>query len=283
MTNTTHNQYEPFSVLMATYYKDNPQFLRAALNSLFTQTVLPSEIVLVIDGSIPNSIQEVINDYLKQQPTIFKTFPLDKNVGLGNALNYGLKMCNNELVARMDSDDICVHNRFEIQLNYFKNNPTVSAHGGWMNEFEIELNDRNKIKSTPIGLDKIIKYARLRNPLNHPTVMFKKSAVLSVNSYIEINLFEDFYLWLRMLNKGLLLANSKDILVNFRVNDSMIARRHGLNYLKKELQFIIKCYRENLIPFNSLLVQILTRLPLRLMPMGALKFIYKYIFRNNSN
>ncbi|GMV78797.1 MAG: glycosyl transferase [Chitinophagaceae bacterium] len=271
-----------FSVLIATYFKDKSEYLNDALNSLFNQTALPTEIILVMDGPIPNQNQEVINYYLNHDFKILKSIQLENNVGLGNALNYGLKKCNYDVVARMDSDDIALENRFEIQLNYFKNNPDISVLGGWMNEFEKELNDRNKIKSTPVGFSKIIQYAKMRNPLNHPTVMFKKHDVLAVNSYIEINLFEDFYLWLRMLKKGYKLANVKDILVHFRVDDTMISRRHGYKYLVKEIRFITRCYNEKLINFSSLIIQIFTRLPLRLMPLSVLKFIYKYILRNSS-
>lgn len=271
-----------FSVLMATYHKDNSEHLFLALESLFKQTLLPNEIILVLDGDIPEENKIVVNKFLAHELKLLQVFPLEKNVGLGNALNYGLKKCNYDLVARMDSDDIALENRFKIQLNYFKNNPDVSVLGGWMNEFEKELNDRNKIKSTPVGFSKIIQYAKMRNPLNHPTVMFKKHDVLAVNSYIEINLFEDFYLWLRMLKKGYKLANVKDILVHFRVDDTMISRRHGYKYLVKEIRFIARCYNEKLINFSSLIIQIFTRLPLRLMPLSVLKFIYKYILRNSS-
>lgn len=271
-----------FSVLMATYHKDNSEHLFLALESLFKQTLLPNEIILVLDGDIPEENKIVVNKFLAHELKLLQVFPLEKNVGLGNALNYGLKKCNYDVVARMDSDDIALENRFKIQLNYFKNNPDVSVLGGWMNEFEKELNDRNKIKSTPVGFSKIIQYAKMRNPLNHPTVMFKKHDVLAVNSYIEINLFEDFYLWLRMLKKGYKLANVKDILVHFRVDDTMISRRHGYKYLVKEIRFIARCYNEKLINFSSLIIQIFTRLPLRLMPLSVLKFIYKYILRNSS-
>jgi glycosyltransferase involved in cell wall biosynthesis len=282
MSTKAEENYCKFSVLIATYFKDNPDYLNSALDSLFNQTIIPTEIILVIDGAIPDQNKAVINNYLKHDLNILKTYPLEKNVGLGNALNYGLKKCNYDFVARMDSDDIAVKNRFETQLNFFKNNPDISALGGWMNEFEKELNDRNKIKSTPVGFSKILQYAKMRNPLNHPTVMFKKSHVLAVNSYIEINLFEDFYLWLRMIKNGYKLANVKDILVHFRVDDTMIARRHGYNYFVKEISFIKRCYNEKLITFNSLIIQVITRLPLRLMPLPILKFIYKYILRNNS-
>lgn len=271
-----------FSVLMATYHKDNSEHLFLALESLFKQTLLPNEIILVLDGDIPEENKIVVNKFLAHELKLLQVFPLEKNVGLGNALNYGLKKCNYDLVARMDSDDIALENRFEIQLNFFKNNPDVSVLGGWMNEFEKELNDRNKIKSTPISLENIKKYAQLRNPLNHPTVMFKKKDIITVGSYEEINLFEDFYLWLRMLKKGYKLANVKDILVHFRVDDTMISRRHGYKYLVKEIKFITRCYNEKLINFSSFIIQIFTRLPLRLMPLSVLKFIYKYILRNSS-
>jgi len=276
------DNYIKFSVLMATYHKDNSEHLFLALESLFKQTLLPNEIILVLDGDIPEENKIVVNKFLAHELKLLQVFPLEKNVGLGNALNYGLKKCNYDFVARMDSDDIALENRFETQLNYFKNNPDVSVLGGWMNEFEKELNDRNKIKSTPISLENIKKYAQLRNPLNHPTVMFKKKDIITVGSYEEINLFEDFYLWLRMLKKGYKLANVKDILVHFRVDDTMISRRHGYKYLVKEIKFITRCYNEKLINFSSFIIQIFTRLPLRLMPLSVLKFIYKYILRNSS-
>ena len=270
-----------FSVLIATYYKDNSKCFADAIKSVLNQTYLPSEIVIVEDGPLTEALYERINFYKISHAALFKIITLKENLGLGNALDIGLKNCSNELVARMDSDDIAVENRFEIQINYFLKNPETAVLGGYMQEFSIVNNQKVFLqkKLAPLGTNYIKSYAQMRNPINHPTVMFKKSIIEKVGSYKEISLFEDYYLWLRLLKCGFEINNVSDTLLFFRVGSSLVERRHGWQYLIKEFEFIILCYKENLISFKALAVQCITRLPLRVLPKSVLQVFYKTMLR----
>jgi glycosyltransferase involved in cell wall biosynthesis len=268
-----------FSVLICVYYKEKAEYFEQALNSILKQSIPPSEIVLVKDGLLNTELDGVIEKFAANF-SCFKIVSLSKNVGLGNALHEGLKHCSFELVARMDSDDISMFNRFEIQLNFFKEHSELSVVGGFMCEFENNRNNSNRINSAPVGDNAAIRrYARFRNPLNHPTVMFKKSHVLNVGSYIEISLFEDYYLWLRLLNKNYKINNLKEILVDFRVGKDLIGRRHGFKYALKELFFFNKCRKEKLITSSVFIIQVVTRIPLRLIPKIILRNIYALLLR----
>ena len=269
-----------FSVLISTYHNDNPQCLKKALQSIFNQSLPPSEVVLVVDGTIKKETQEIISNYLSQYSTILKPIYLEGNVGLGNALNIGLTHCTHSLVARMDADDECFFDRFNKQVEYLTNHQDIAVVGSFVEEFITIPNDYGKIKKVPVGSENIKKYSTYRNPLNHPTVMFRKEAVEAVGSYKEINLFEDYYLWLRLLKAGYKIENLSDSLVYFKIGNDLIGRRHGFLYLVKEFNFLDICRKERLISFGSFIFLIIGRLPMRLLPKKILLFLYKNLLRH---
>ncbi len=272
-----HNR---FSVLISTYHKDNPKCLKEALESVFNQSLIPNQVVLVIDGNILLENENVIRKFEKDFEDIFTVVKLKDNVGLGNSLNEGLKKCKYNLIARMDADDECFYNRFETQIQYFENNNNLSVLGSYVEEFHSTPKDYGKTKKVPLGYSNLKKYSNFRNPLNHPSVMFKKDIIENVGGYIEINLFEDYYLWLRILKAGYTIDNIPECLVYSKVGNDLIGRRHGLSYLKKEFYFLKRCKQEKLISLKSFYIQILTRLPLRLLPKNLLLIIYKSILRH---
>ena len=220
-----------FSVLMAVYYKESPQFFDMALKSnLIEQTLLPDEFVLICDGKLTQPLEEVIDKYQKLFPDIFRVYRLEENVGLGRALNFGIEKCSNEWIARADSDDICVETRFEKQIDYIKNNSVdfLSSH---IYEFNDDFTKPVTKKTVPVTHDAIVKMAKSRNPLNHMAVMYKKSAVLDAGSYVHLPYTEDFYLWLRAMVKGYKFGNVDDYLVNARVGNGMVNRRGNKEHL----------------------------------------------------
>lgn len=270
-----------FSVLLSIYIKENSENFSKSIESILNQTYLPAEIVIVEDGPLTNALYKMIDFYKINYSEIFKVVTLRENLGLGYALNIGLQNCSYELVARMDSDDIAVRNRFEIQINYFLKNPQTAVLGGYMQEFST-INNQNiflQKKMAPLGADYIKSYAQMRNPINHPTVMFKKSLIEKAGSYKEINLFEDYYLWLRLLSRGFEINNISDTLVDFRIGSNLVERRQGWKYLIKEFDFIVTCYKEDLISFKALIAQLITRLPLRILPKSVLQIFYKTVLR----
>lgn len=272
-----------FSVLMSIYFKESPFFLRESLDSIVKQTLLPNEIVLIKDGPLTLELDSVLNEYTLNYPNLFKIIALPKNRGLGNALSIGVLECSNELIARMDSDDICVLNRFEKQILFLDNHPEFDLIGTNVEEFNKKPGDLNRYRKMPEKGDVLIKYSRFRNPVNHPTAMFRKSKVLEAGNYNEeILLFEDFSLFIRMLRKGALFYNIQECLLHFRTGSGIdvIKRRSGFFYVKNEWQFSLLSLKIGNLNFFEWLFYVLTKLPLRLLPSKVILKIYNQFLRH---
>ena len=167
--------YKDFSVLMSVYAKENSSYFRNSLDSILkNQSLIPSQIVLIVDGPVGVEIINVINFFKKKYNKILDVFFLKSNVGLGKALNFGLSKCNHEIIFRADSDDICANDRFETQLNYLNQNMSIDVLGGQIEEFEDNYLKPLNIRSLPTNYSDLVKFSRSRNPLNHMTVVFKK-------------------------------------------------------------------------------------------------------------
>ena len=233
-----------FSVLMSVYRNDNADDFRTAVESVtIKQTLKPDEVVLVVDGPVPEQLKGTIIDLQKEIP-IIRPIWLEKNGGLGNALNIGLKECSHEIVARMDADDIAVADRFEKQIRYMESHPEVAASGGLIAEF---INDPSNVvgyRKVPAEVSECRDYYQDRDPLNHMTVMLRKSAVMRVGNYLPWHLNEDSYLWGRLLKDGYEIGNIPEVLVFARVGEQMYARRGGWKYFKSDVA-ILKWKREN--------------------------------------
>ena len=227
-----------YSVLMSVYYKENPTFLRNAMKSMWNQTTPTNDFVLVCDGPLTNELDAVIDEMKLKHLDSLSVIRLEKNVGLGNALNKGLRECKNELVARMDSDDISISKRCEKQMTCFANNTELSICSGTILEFRGTIDDIVGKRELPESNEKIIEFSRKRNPFNHPAVMFKKSAVLDAGGYNEkYHLFEDYYLWVRMLMKGYKGYNISEPILYMRTPEDLYMRRGGRKYAKDMLSF----------------------------------------------
>ncbi len=225
----------PFSVAISVYCNDDEKCFDRALQSITQdQSVKPSEIVLVCDGPLNERLDSVIDKYEKQYP-VFQIIRLSENKGLGNALKIAVEKASNELIARMDSDDISVPDRFEQQIQFFKAHPEIDIVGGDISEFiGMESNIVGK-RVVPEIDDEIKQYMKKRCAMNHVTVMYKKSAVQAAGGYLDWFWNEDYYLWIRMqLNKSVF-ANTGTVLVNVRVGEEMYARRGGDRYFKSEI------------------------------------------------
>ena len=241
---------QKFSVLMSIYYMEDPKYFDLCLKSiLIDQTVLPSEIVLVKDGRLTDELESVIEKYQKLFPNIFNIVALESNVGLGSALNIGLKSCKYDLVMRMDSDDVSVPDRFEKQLKYMKKHKDVSVLGGFIGEFKDDKNKIERIKTMPCTYEEVRKYAKFRNPINHMTVCFRKKDVLKVGNYQPLFYLEDHYLWARLLVNNKKIENLPYVLVYARIGNGFISRRGNKNYIKgwKKLQNYL--YKNKMINF----------------------------------
>jgi glycosyltransferase involved in cell wall biosynthesis len=272
-----------FSVLMSIYFKENPICFRQSLASIFNQTVFPNEIVLIKDGPLTIELDAVIKEYENNYPKIFKVIPLPENKGLGNALSIGILECSHELIARMDTDDICVSNRFEKQIYFFDQNSNIDVVGSNVEEFNIVPGDLKRYRKMPEKGEAIKKYSRFRNPVNHPSVMFRKSKVIEAGNYNgDIMLFEDFSLFIRMLQKGYSFYNIQECLLYFRtgIGIEVIKRRSGLFYIKNEWKFSKLALKIGSLNLLEWLFYICTKLPLRLMPQRVILFVYNQFLRH---
>lgn len=268
-----------FSVLMSLYHKERPEFLRQSLDSVFNQTLPADEVILVEDGPLTDELYKVLDEYADRFPQL-KRIPLPNNVGLGKALNVGLKYCSYDLVARMDTDDICFQDRFERQIIYMEAHPEIDIISGWLEEFE-ESPDRPKsIKKVPHTHAEIGEYMKTRNPLNHPAVMFRKKAVEAVDGYKHFPLFEDYYLWVRMFKNGAKFANIQEPLLHFRTSPEMFRRRGGLKYACDCIKFQKELYRLGIINRVSAIKASILRGGVYVMPNSVRKLIYAKLLRN---
>ena len=177
-----------FSVLLSVYYKEKPNCLKESLSSIFNQRCLPTEVVLVEDGPLTCELNNVISEFLDKGLKI-EIVRLAKNQGLGKALNEGLKHCSYDLVARMDTDDIAKPDRFERQIIAFRDHPELEVVGAWIDEFEGDVSNVISVRKLPENHSEIYQFAKKRNPINHPVVMFRKKAVLSVGGVSAFSLF----------------------------------------------------------------------------------------------
>ena len=226
-----------FSVLMSVYKSDNAEYLLRAIESVtIDQTLKPAQLVLVKDGPVSEKIDAIIT---KMQPTLnnigieFAVISKEVNAGLAAALNTGLEYCKYEYVARMDSDDVSLPNRFELELPYIADNPSISVLGGGITEFEDDEKVPIQARIVPQKHDEIVDMLRTRNAMNHVTVVFKKSDIVKLGGYSEnFGKLEDYKLWVDAVCAGLKLQNISDVCVNVRVGAGFIERRSN----KREIQ-----------------------------------------------
>lgn len=227
----SNGKFPAFSVLMTVYEKEEPSFLDQALKSIENQTVKPHEIVIVKDGPLPVDLDEVLQNHEKSFVHVYKVIGLPKNIGRGLASKRGIEEISTEWVARMDSDDISEPNRFELQLSALVNNPSITVIGGMVKEFFGNKDNIVGIKKMPLHNDEIVKYANYRNPINNPTVMFRKEALIRIGNYSSLNILEDYDLWIRFIASGYELMNLDSTLVRMRVSNGMYDRRGGIHFL----------------------------------------------------
>lgn len=224
---------EAFSLLMSVYIKEKPEYLRQCLDSVLNSTVLPDEIVIVKDGPVTNEIETTLSQYVTNYENLFKIVALEENLGLGPALAEGIKHCRNEIVARMDTDDIVFPYRFEMQLKLFEKNSNLDICGGHIIEFENDPAKPIAERRVPLTHEDILIYQKSRSSFNHMTVMYKKSKVILAGNYKNCPLMEDDMLWIDMILSGAYCLNIDEYLCKVRTNRDMIARRGGIKYYKK--------------------------------------------------
>ena len=272
-------EYREYSVLMSVYHKEKPEYLKQAIESIQAQTLSTNDFVLVCDGPLNEQLDSVIATKQQEMGEFLNVVLLAKNGGLGNALNEGIKHCKNELVARMDSDDIAYPDRCEKQIAVFNTHSEVSICSGIVEEFTTDPNTVDTKRVPPETNAEIVEFAKKRNPFNHPCVMYKKSAVEAVGSYQDFYLLEDYYLWLRMLMAGYQGYNIQEPLLHMRAGSDMYKRRAGWKYAKTQVRLFKFMKNEGFIGERRYIKSCVIRSGSSVAPNWLRKFMFEKVLR----
>lgn len=273
-------EYKEYSVLMSVYHKERPEYLKQAIESIQVQSLSTNDFVLVCDGPLNDELDAVIQTKQLEMGENLNVVRLAKNRGLGNALNEGIKHCKNELVARMDSDDIAYPDRCEKQIAVFNTHSEVSICSGIVEEFTTDPNTVDTKRVPPETNAEIIEFAKKRNPFNHPCVMYKKSAVKAVGSYQDFYLLEDYYLWLRMLMAGYQGYNIQEPLLHMRAGSDMYKRRAGWKYAKTQAKLFKFMKQQGFIGNGQYIKSCVIRSGSALAPNWLRKFMFERVLRD---
>jgi glycosyltransferase involved in cell wall biosynthesis len=268
-----------YSVLMSLYIKEKPDYLRQSIDSMLQQTVMPDEIVIVKDGPLTDELEKILYEYQTKYPDLFHIVTSEKNIGLGMALNLGLKNCRNELVARMDTDDISLPQRCEKQLEMFERDPELSIVGTWMDEFYDNPNEIISTRIVPTTHDEIYKFGKRRSPFNHPTVMYKKSKVLECGGYSDLRRNQDVDLFGRMLFVGCKAVNIGESLLLFRLNKDLLKRRRSWENTKSYIATIRRLWKLGYSSFDDYVIVGIGQMVMFLCPLKVQSWLYKKFLR----
>ncbi|MFK5215369.1 glycosyltransferase family 2 protein [Glaesserella parasuis] len=262
-----------FSVLMSLYFKEKPEYLTECFESLKNQTVQADEIVVVFDGAITPELEQVMQNFAEILP--LNIVRLEQNQGLGKALNHGLTHCRNEWVFRMDTDDICIPERFEKQIAFIEQNPDTIIFGGQIAEFGSDINDIVSYRRVPTETKAIVEFTQKRCPFNHMTVAYQKNAVLECGGYQDLQ--EDYYLWIKLVALGKKVANLPEVLVYARVGNGMVGRRCGIAQAKAEWRLFKLKHQVGMQNVVSGFITFTMRVIPRLLPTVLLTQFYKLL------
>lgn len=269
---------------MTTYIGETAENIDESLNSILTnQTVKPDQVVLVYDGAVKESLEEVVDRYKKQFPDILEIVKLEKNQGSSKASAAGFRYIKNEWFARMDSDDVSVPDRFKKQLAVIESDPDLSVVGGFISEFKNSIGDMESVRVVPEKHDDIVKVFRKKTPINNVTAMIKKSAVEKAGGYGRDTVNEDYSLYAHMWVEGCRFYNLQEVLVNVRVGNGMVSRRGGFRLFKdwrKDQRYLLKQGKHGYITY---FVSCFKCFVFVMSPAWLKQFLYKSVLRKKQN
>lgn len=268
----------PYSVLMSVYKKENPDFLRESINSVLKQTLPADDFVIVCDGPLTVALDRVLFEMQQGREGQIVIHRLARNVGLGRALNAGMKLCRYDVVARMDSDDICFPDRMEKEYKLLTEQK-LDLVGAALLEFAQSPDKPTGKRQVPVDQKTIEQFAKRRNPFNHPTVMYRKQSVERVGGYQDFYLFEDYYLWVRMLKAGMRVRNIEEPLLYMRTGDGMMERRGGIRYARAIWRFRLYLRKSGFCSFMDFMITTPGHIMVALLPSRFRKWFYQSLLR----
>ncbi len=267
-------KFPEFSVVMAVYRGDTSEYLEQAVVSLLNQTVMPSEIIIIVDGCVHRDIDTALERYtLDSRIRVLRN---EINHGLAYSLNRGISIARYDYIARMDSDDICLPFRFEVQLKYLLLN-SLDCVGGQVIEFGNDTNHVLNVRRVPLVHEEIVKQMKWKSAFNHPSVVFKKEVFNRVRGYSTTIFPEDLDFFVRLKLFGCRFGNVPEEVLFFRVGVGyrlMLKRRWGLRYAKNELNLYFNYYKNGFYGLHDFLLVSILKIPMRLIPFFIFKFIY---------
>lgn len=272
-----------FTVITSVYKNDKAEYVKVALDSMLVyQGLKPSEVVLVQDGPVPYELSRLLLDYKDNYGEVLNIIKLEKNGGLGNALRLGVENAKYDICARMDSDDICAPDRFEKQIAYLEARPDCDIVGGQITEFIDSPDNIVGRREVPLINEDIYDYMKSRCAFNHPTVMFRKEAVLKVGNYLDWFWNEDYYLWVRLMKNKSVMANLPDVLVNMRSGLDQYSRRGGKKYFDSEIGIKKLMLKEGMITKTQFVINYIERFIIQLMlPNSVRGWVFRTFARKN--
>lgn len=262
---------EPYSILMSIYHKDSPEELKQSIESMLAQTVMCEQFVLVEDGPIGKDLTDIVQTYFDKYNNLFTVVKLKENSGLGKALDAGLQECRNELVARMDADDISLPTRCEKLLKLYEKNPKLALAGTNIDEFYDNPQNIVSSRVVPSDYESICKFMKRRSPFNHPTVMFKKTEVIRCGGYGKMRRKQDLDLFARMINMGCFVLNIDESLLLFRSDEGNYKRRKSWEYCKSYIDVERENYKRGYCSLWDLTVVAVSQVVMHVAPMGVMK------------
>lgn len=268
-----------YSVLMSVYYKENPQYLKQAIDSMLNQTLKPEQFVIVEDGKLNDFLHKMVMLYKEKYSDLFTVIELKVNVGLGMALDIGLQHCRNELVARMDSDDISLPERCEKQVKLFESDENLVIVGSNIDEFWDNPTEIKCSRVVPSEHEQIVKKIGRIQPFNHPTIMYKKSEVIRCGGYGKIRRKQDRDLFSRMINMGCKARNINESLLLFRSNADNYKRRKSWTYCKSTIEVTYAIRKRGHCSITDLIYVTIGQMILFFAPMPVMKLISDKILR----
>ncbi len=271
---TVGGEFPPYSVMMLVYFKADPVEFDAAINSMMTQTVMPDEFVLVCDGPLNPELDSVVSKYLHNYPDVFKIIRIEMKIGIGPCANRALNECRNEIIFRMDADDISEPNRCELELREFMNDPQLDIVGGYIVEFEKGHENEGLLREVPLEHDELLSYARRRIPFNNVTVALRRDRALAVGGFFSLARGEDYEMYCRMLINGAKGKNIPNVLVRCRVNEDAYARRRQWSHTSSLINVRWQLYKRGFSSFGDFVIMSCSHIAIMILPTGFTKWLY---------
>lgn len=280
MKETTTALLSPYSVTMSVYGKENAQFLKESIDSIINQTHPTDDFVIICDGELTDELYKVLDNAEKLCPDVIRVIRLSEHIGTAQAANLAIKLCKNELIGKMDSDDIALPCRFELQVRRMMLHPELDIIGAYIEEFDSDTGDAIAVRKTPLSSKVVLDFARQRSPFNNQTILFKRSAAISCGGYdAALKRCEDYDFIVRMLSCGAVGGNIPKVLVRYRITKDNYERRRNFRNTKAFIAVRWKIYRSGFSSLTDFLVPCAMQLALFALPSKLTGLLYKKLMR----